>query len=250
MAFRLSNLGEERVFKPAPDLHTVHILGMGKSAQDFNNMVFADRAFGKRKGEQVWTINAGGFVYQHHVSFNMHDLGDPVHKWVRDWYPEDWPWPVVTCRALEDVQNTFEYPLQEVMDEFKDSYFTNGVSYMIAIALIAFAKSTSEKKVKTLTFWGCDYEYRSDQLKQIAFEHGRPNVEYWIGKAKARGVNIWSAASSGLLDIPERMQHGLYGYDNAHPIMELCDDAGGVALKGFKDLPPSFDEIDAKVPKT
>lgn len=239
MPIRLGNCGEERVFRPSPNLKTVNIVAMGRSLIDYANTIFADRAFGKRKGEEVWTVNAGGFCFQHHVSFNMHDFAEKDHQWVKDWYPPNWPWPVVTCRAMEDMPFTLEYPLEEVMNEFQDSYLVNGVSYMVAIAILA--------GVEHINFFGCDYHYRTDQLKGLPFEHGRPNLEYWMGRARQKGIGFSVAASSSLGDMQERMEHGMYGYINAQPILEVVNEKGFVKLKGFQSIPPAFEEIDKKL---
>lgn len=221
---RLSGLGEERVWKPHP-LKRVTILGMGPSGMDWISSGYDQHHRHTDPGDEIWAINAAAFVYRHHVSFNIHDFtwngGAPDtaadhRRYVKIY--KDHPLPVVTVRALEELPCTLEYPMTEVVEEFKSSYFANSVTYAIAAAILC--------GVEEIQLLGCDYNYKT-QERQNPYEHGRCNVEYFMGIAHARGIKIGVAPRSYLMDtLPRltRQQDLFYGYGPAQPELEIMDD--------------------------
>lgn len=68
------------------------------------------------------------------------------------------------------------YPLEEIISRFKSKYFTNSISYMIALAIT--------KKPEKIRFAGVDMALYSE----YAFE--RPSVSFWAGIAMANGIEI------------------------------------------------------------
>lgn len=225
---RLSGLGEERVFKPRP-IETLFMLGMGHSLGDWFSDKYMDPQLGDRAGEQIWTMNAAAFTLHHHVSFNMHDFEQAA--FLQDWYKPNHPRPVVTCRAMPNMPFTYEYPLAEVMGFVGDNYFQNTAAYMIVLALMC--------GVKRIRCFGMDYNY-SAASKMTAYEAGRCNIEWWLGYARARGVDIASAGSSTLLDTVDRLEHGIYGYGNCQPNVAVDRLTNKATLVSFDNHNPEY----------
>lgn len=230
---RLSGLGEERVQK-ALELDHVTIIGMGGSAMDWITQGYDQHHRHTDPKHEIWTINAAAFTFRHHRSFNIHDFtwdgrapgtaGD--HRRYLEIY-KDHPLPVVTCRALEELPCTLEYPIAEVISTFKSSYLANTVSYVIAFAILC--------NVNRIDLFGCDYNYKVPG-RENPYEHGRCNVEYWIGIAKAVGINVTVCQSSWLMDTRGRLsgQEDLfYGYGPAQPMLEIMDN-GAYNLAEFQ----------------
>lgn len=225
---RLSGLGEDRVWKPKP-LDSVIILGMGHSLGDWFSDKYMDTHLGERAGEQIWTMNAGAFTLQHHVSFNMHDFEQAT--FLQDWYKPTHGRPVVTCRAMPHISCTFEYPLAEVLDFVGDNYFMNTAAYMIVFALMC--------GVKRIRCFGMDYNY-SQASKMTAYEAGRCSIEFWLGYARAKGVDVASAGSSTLMDVVDRLAHGIYGYGDCQPLLANNPRTGRAYLAGFDNHNPAY----------
>jgi hypothetical protein len=94
------------------------------------------------------------------------------------------------------------YPLDKVIRYFGSQYFTNSISYMLALAI--------KKKAKEINLWGVD----CDATGEYAFE--RPSILYWIGQAEARGIKV--TTSSGLSE-----PHFLYGYEDLSPLIKQLE---------------------------
>lgn len=98
--------------------------------------------------------------------------------------------------------NKNSYPIDKIIKYFGSRYFTNSISYMLALAI--------KRKAKQINIWGIDMEAGSE----YSFE--RPSVTYWIGQAEARGIDVTIA--SGLTD-----PIYLYGYEDASPIIKQME---------------------------
>jgi hypothetical protein len=94
------------------------------------------------------------------------------------------------------------YPLTKVIDNTGSNYFTNSIAYMIAYA-ITFTQA------KTINIYGIDMEVGSE------YQFERPCITYWIGYARAKGININMV--SGLTDSIFN-----YGYDTEKKIKLLA----------------------------
>lgn len=91
-----------------------------------------------------------------------------------------------------EVINLDNFPIPEVENKFGKCQFNNSVSFMIAYAIL--------KGATKISLWGIDIEKRSE------YEFERPNVLFWIGRAKGLGLEVYS--SSYLGESPFS-----YGYD-------------------------------------
>lgn len=104
--------------------------------------------------------------------------------------------PVYMVQKFKEVPNSVVYPLEEIFAEFKPyflredrvRYFTNSISYMIALAIYEKFEEIHIYGVDMATS-GVDNEY----AKQ------RPSCEFWLGVAVGRGIKIEIPDESDLL---------------------------------------------------
>lgn len=143
--------------------------------------------------------------------------------------------PLVTP---DGVDGAFEYPLTEVVEYCQSYYFTNTPAYMIALAMT--------RKAKKISLFGVDFDYGDPRG---AYEAGKPCVEYWVGRAQARGIEIDLPAMTNLMSVRTLQQKGLYGYGFEQPIF-AHDASGRIVVTGFKPNPPlgGGNECPAAVP--
>ena len=100
-------------------------------------------------------------------------------------YPEHGDW------------NIEVYPLNEVLNKFKTTFFTNAICYMIAYALL--------KEYEKIYFYGIDMMTSTTYL----FEKG--GVEYWMGIAHAMGVPIVNTKESATGKTIDGKMYGYWG---------------------------------------
>lgn len=228
-----------KLWKPKP-LEQVVILGMGLTAKDYTQFAYKYSPWDE-EGTEVWTLNAGAWTFHHDLAWNMHDLEelDRIEKrqFVKRY--QKLRTPLVTVRHIPELPNSLEFPIAQVIEQFDDSYFANGVSYMIVGALLC--------GVKRIQLWGCDYSYPGKD----AYEAGRANVEYWLGVAKHKfRVEIGIPNSSQLMDMCYRGAQGrgaigygkVYGYFDRQPLFGL--DGDGLKVSGFA---PTFEEVEREI---
>jgi hypothetical protein len=102
-----------------------------------------------------------------------------------------------------EIVNQENYPLQEIIKKYNSSFFTNSISYMIALALYENASS--------IKVYGVDL----DCEEEYAFE--RPSVAYWIGFARGISVEV---------EVASNMDKPLFLYafeDSNHLTTKLVD---------------------------
>lgn len=208
---------------------------MGKSLGGW----IADRYSSHWPGE-IWTINYASFVFRHTLAFNMHDMETPEEQ--RRW--KDWKEPIVTIKSRPDHPNWLEFPLEEIMQVFKSSYFRNSVAYAIAYACWSFKRNG---KLRVLHLSGCDYDYVDENGKRLGqIERGKDNVSFWLGIAHQLGIEVVVSPGSTLLDMSQRIKSPmLYGYEGNMP--EISPDG---KVLSWESHAPSFAEVEAQVEKS
>jgi hypothetical protein len=218
-----------KVLKPYP-LHRVALIGMGPSAVGFANSVYADEFKAKAGAAERWTLNWGYQVWQHDLLFNMRDLvHERLHNPAGDFIEEyrDHPVPVVTTRFVEGIKNCAEYPFADVFAKFGSTYFSCGPAYMVAFAIMCL--EMQEEGAKELHIFGMDYNYPDKNWHEV----GRSCLEFWLGIATQRGIDIRLPNSTMLCDQYYR-NHTAGG------------PAGNGRIYGCHDLVPIFDEEETK----
>ncbi len=113
--------------------------------------------------------------------------------------------PVYMQKKYEDIPASIEYPLQEMIERFgiprmagkqKDAYFTNSISFMLALAIT--------EGFQTIHLYGVDMAVGSE------YDSQRPSCEYYIGIAKGLGIDVRIPTASDLLKT-----RFIYGYEEA-----------------------------------
>ena len=102
--------------------------------------------------------------------------------------------PVIMQRHFDEVPESEAYPLEDVLKFFKREYMTNSVSQMVALAIM--------QGYQEIGLFGVHMAVDSE----YAFE--RPNLEYYLGHAEARGIEIWLPDEASILKA-----NYLYGYE-------------------------------------
>lgn len=218
----------------------IAILGLGPSLDQY--LEITKRLGGRSKFcDEVWGINALGDVFACDLIFHMDDIriqeiraaASPssniaaMVKWLKT--PQC---PVVTSRPHADYPALVAYPLEDVLNHFGHDYFNSTAAYAIAYALhIGAAK---------ISLFGMDYTYPNAHDA----EKGRACVEFWLGQAHARGVNISLPKTTTLMDAMYPRAARLYGYDTLDIAFNVQED--GRLKLGFtaRDTLPTAEEIE------
>lgn len=184
----------------------VAILGLGPSVTQF--LEIAKRA-GGRHADEVWGINALGDVFNCDRVFHMDDVRiqearaaakpDGNIAAMLRWLKKH-PGPIYTSRTHEDYPGLVPFPLEDVLNQFGHGYFNSTAAYALAYAV--------HIGVKKVSLYGFDFTYPNAHHA----EKGRACVEFWLGIASARGIEIAIPHVSSLMDACEP-EGRLYGYD-------------------------------------
>ena len=219
---------EERVLKPYK-LKKAVILGMGFSIVDYIQRSYDQAYIGTEEGTEVWTINYGAFPFRCDLCFNIHDL-DNGHDDRFKAYKLMPDTKVVSVKSYDWLQNSFEYPMQEIMEDHLcgTPYLKNTTSYVLAFALAC--------RVEEIEMYGCDFSYDKEFIGHEVdrYEAGRANVEFWLGMLVARGIAVKMAPTCSLMgasQVAREHKISFYGYGQYEPDWEIKD--GTMTFKGF-----------------
>jgi len=105
------------------------------------------------------------------------------------------PVPVYMQDVFEEVPTSVKFPLEEVLARFPRRYFTNTVSWMLALAIY--------EGYGDISVFGVDMAMGTEYASQ------RPSCEYFLGYAEGMGINIYLPQESDLLKTPF-----LYGFED------------------------------------
>jgi hypothetical protein len=97
--------------------------------------------------------------------------------------------PVYMQKHWDVIPKSVEYPLKEILSRF-GNYFTNSVSYMIAMAIKEIAESGGKGEIGC---WGVDMATQTEYGPQ------RPSCEFFLGIAAGMGIPITIPAEADLL---------------------------------------------------
>jgi hypothetical protein len=185
------------------------ILGLGPSVNQYLEIT---KRIGGRSAfcDETWGINALGDVFACDRIFHMDDVriqqiradAAPSSNIARmlDWLKTT-SVPVVTSRAHAGYPALEEFPLAACLTQFPKAYFNNTAPYAIAYALMC--------GVSKLSIFGCDYTYPNVHDA----EKGRACMEFWLGMAAERGVEIVLPRTTSLMDAMHTQDARFYGYD-------------------------------------
>lgn len=111
--------------------------------------------------------------------------------------------PIYMQQHFDEIPYSVAYPLEEMTQEFGvprpdgsgvDAYWTNSISFMIALAI--------HEGFEVIYIYGVDMAVGTEYVSQ------RPSCEYYIGIAKGRGIEVVIPVESDLLKT-----RFIYGYE-------------------------------------
>lgn len=92
--------------------------------------------------------------------------------------------------AYPEIPNAIRYPLEEVSDLVGD-YFNSSIGYLLAMAIY--------EGVDKIGLWGVDMASKGSPGHANEYRDERPNCEYLIGFAKAKGIEVYLPEECPLL---------------------------------------------------
>lgn len=148
-------------------------------------------------GVEIWSLNQGHSVFSDTVMQRM-TRWFQVHPWEamsRRQDPEKFhiEWlqscqiPVYLEQERPDVPSGIRYPYEAVCATIGSNYFaTNSLCYMTALAI--------HEGFKAIKIYGCDMG-----PKDVSDGYARPCMEFLLGIAVGKGINIWVSEECTLL---------------------------------------------------
>lgn len=219
----------------------VAILGLGPSLNQYLELT---KRLGSRRAfcDETWGINAAGGIFQCDIVFHMDDMrvqlaraaakpqSNIAHmvKWMRDYRGR-----VITSCVHPDFPGHEPFPLEAVLNDVPQCYFNSTSAYAIAYAI--------HRGVKKITVFGNDFTYANAHHA----EQGRACVEYWLGIAAARGIQIALPKTTSLMDACHDQAFHFYGYDCVE--LDIKREGERIVI-GMTDraAPVDVDEIEAR----
>lgn len=218
----------------------VAILGLGPSVNQF--LELTKRGGGRRAFcDEVWSINALGDVFVSDRIFHMDDVrvqearaaAKPdsniaqMLRWLRSH-----PGPIVTSRLHPAYPGLIEFPLEDVLNAFPQGYFNSTAAYAVAYAV--------HIGVRKISCFGMDFTYPNVHDA----EKGRACVEFWLGIAAARGIQLGTPRTSSLLDAMYPEAQHFYGYDCVD--LAITSDAGRIRVDMTEKGVPPAEEVELR----
>ena len=96
--------------------------------------------------------------------------------------------PVYMDAVHSEYRNSVRYPLEEVIKDLGYDYFTSSIAYLIALAIF--------ERFEDLHLFGIEMVFGTEYV------HERPCVEFWLGVAHARGIELRMPEGTTLLRGP------------------------------------------------
>jgi hypothetical protein len=165
-------------------------------------------------GWQIWGLSrlfADPRLTRWDVWFEIHRLDEICKSWEAEpaqieaarrtyfgWLAEQKK-PIYVREQTPSIPSGIRYPIEEVLRVFPRGYFTNTVSYMIALAICM--------KPAEIGVWGVDMAMSDEYAAQ------RPSVEYFLGVAEGSGIKVTLPQECTLLKT-----HRLYGLEDPTPL--------------------------------
>lgn len=205
---------------------SVAIVAMGRSMATYMGFCVTHGSRSK-VADEVWTINSASCAMFHDRAFVMDDLRSDLEIKAADQpdgmaagmlsYLKTASGPIYTSRAYPDeYPGTVDYPLEEVFNAVNPPYLNTSVAYAFAYAMYL--------KIPKVALYGCDFHYNEPEMQHVR-EAGRACLEFLMGMAAQRGVQLVVASDSTLMDAEIPADRKFYGY--ARPV-KIVQDEGGV----------------------
>lgn len=218
----------------------VAILGLGPSVTQY--LERTKRLGGRRAFcDETWGINAVGDVFACDRIFHMDDVRVQEARAKRR--PEsniarmvEWlkghPGPIYTSVPSKDYPGMVAFPLADVLTKFPNGYFNSTAAYAVAYAIYI--------GVQKISCFGMDFTYPDAHHA----EKGRACVEFWLGVASERGIQLSVPQVSSLLDALAPPAERFYGYDCVDLAFSRQGERVEVSMTP-RDVPDA-DEVEAR----
>jgi SAM-dependent methyltransferase len=220
----------------------VAILGLGPSLEAY---VDHTKRIGGRSAfcDEVWGINAVGDVIACDRIFHMDDVR--VQEARATAAPKSnianmlaWlkahPGPIYTSVPHPDYPGLVDFPFEEVMNACCGvAYFNSTAAYAVAYAIYL--------GVEQISLFGCDFTYPNAHQA----EKGRACMEFYLGIAKARGIEIALPDVTSLMDAISPEDERVYGYDGM-TISYATDETGWVSVEFTPRALPTAEAIEKR----
>lgn len=158
----------------------VAIVGFADSSIEEVAPLFDDPDF------EIWPLNQLYMkfpaIIEHATRwFQIHSRKSYDHA-IRDHKHSEWlglqrAFPIYMQDIEEDIPMSCKFPMKSVMSGCESDYFTNSISWMIALAIY--------EEFKEIHIYGVDMAQADEYVEQ------RPSVEYFIGLARGRGIKVY-----------------------------------------------------------
>jgi hypothetical protein len=138
------------------------------------------------KDWEIWSLaDAHEVVSRVDLQFELHDPDEYRHN--GKWKPGYFEWlcqtdiPVMAQRPIAEAPQWKAYPLDEMLERFSRRYFTNSISYMLALAI--------HLEPSDIGLYGVDMA-QNDLITNSEYGHQKPSCEYFVGLAEGLGINV------------------------------------------------------------
>jgi hypothetical protein len=206
------NLGFITGTKRKRKKNKVAIVGFAPSTMADSRFLFDDPDC------EIWGLNQLYMTYN--SGQNLPDIAKRADRWfqihhrntydaniVRDhshhtWMTEQKDFPIYMQEKNPEIPMSVRFPKEKILEEF-GSYFTNSISWEIALAIM--------EGFKEIHLYGIDMATSSE------YSYERPSVEFFLGWAKGRGIKIIVPQKSDILKTL-----WLYPYEDSAPFRTKC----------------------------
>ena len=128
------------------------------------------------------------FQIHHRHSYDQTVSRDHSHH---EWLGKQTDFPIYMQKKEPDIPASVTFPVQGIIDFFKRRYFTNSISWMVALAI--YEAVTMKIPDAKIAMMGVDMA----QDSEFAFE--RPSVEWMLGWAEGAGIQFILPQKSDIL---------------------------------------------------
>ena len=202
-----------------------HLLGKRKVAicgfapSSYRDAPYLNKSWTMEKGCEIWGINelykVPG-VTRWDRWFDVHDRNDgdiserdeDNVKWMREQ-----KCPLYMHDQYPDIPPSIRLPIEELVEHYRTTYFTNSIAYMLAVAWMEGRDENGwvvdpEKAFGEVHVYGVDMA-QADPTPGGQSEYGfqRPSCEYFLGFLRGRNIKVYLPPQSDLLFTPF-----MYGY--------------------------------------
>lgn len=147
-------------------------------------------------------------VFEVHHLLNLGNRRNPNHEA----FLKSGNKPVWLLEAVPEYPSAKRLPVEDILKAFPRGYFTNSISYMIAMAIMDIMGQAPWQERKhalpgKISIFGVDMAHQTEYASQ------RPSVEYIIGIAEGLGIEVFIPPNSDICKTT-----ALYGVATTAPL--------------------------------